>query len=293
MKLKLDITFNLDYSLGCGQVFRFKKQQDWWYGLFCDKIFKIRQTNNYLEYEGADTTFVKTFFNLNDDLPKITQHINKDPYIGAAIKQFEGLRLVNQDPWECLISYICATNKNIAAIEKTLFKLSQKYGEKRYFTNKNFWLFPSTEKLAQASIQDLKTCGLGYRAKYVQATAKQILDKQIKLEELKMLPYTEAKKRLLEFSGVGLKVADCVLLFSLQKTEAFPVDVWIKRILLNHYTKHLPHNLVKHLKCQDSLSNGEYEKLGLFGREYFGNYAGYAQEYLYHYERNKNNTTNM
>jgi N-glycosylase/DNA lyase len=287
MRLELDITFDLDFSLGCGQIFRFKKQNGWWYGVSSDKTFKIRQIDNCLEFEGVDTSFVRTFFGLNDDLTKITQYVNKDPYIASAVKQFEGLRLIRQNPWECLISFICATYKNIAAIEQTLFKISQKYGEPLCFDGQMFWLFPSIEKLATAKVQGLEECGLGYRAKYVQATAKQIHDEQINLENFRQLSYVEAKKRLLEFLGVGLKVADCVLLFSLEKMEAFPVDVWVKRILLNHYAKHLPQNLVERLQSHDSLSNGEYEQLGTFSRNYFGPYAGYAQEYLYYYERTK------
>ena len=98
-------------------------------------------------------------------------------------------------------------------------------------------------------------------------------------------PYLEARKVLLEFCGVGFKVADCVLLFSLDKTEAFPVDVWVKRVILNHYADKLPTELVKRLQSRPTLTNGEYQKIGDFARSYFGTYAGYAQEYLYHYER--------
>ncbi len=285
MKLRLDVAFDLDFSLCCGQVFRCKKQGDWWYGVSGDKIFKIRQCGAELEFEGVDEVFVKAFFGLNDNLAEITRCVNKDPYIAKALRQYEGLRLVRQNPWECLISFICATYKSIAAIESMLSKMSQKFGEKRCFDGKDFWLFPSVDKLALASTRGLEECGLGYRAKYVQATAKRIRDEKIDLETFKQLSYAEAKKRLFEFSGVGLKVADCVLLFSLEKTEAFPVDVWVKRILLRHYADKLPQDLVKRLQSHESLSNGEYEKLNLFGRTYFGAYAGYAQEYLYHYER--------
>ena len=119
----------------------------------------------------------------------------------------------------------------------------------------------------------------------MQATAKKILEEKINLEELKTMPYLEARKILLEFPGVGLKVADCVLLFSLGKIEAFPVDVWVKRVILNHYANLLPEPFVKKLQSHDSLTNGEYLKIGDFARNYFGAYAGYAQEYLFHYER--------
>jgi N-glycosylase/DNA lyase len=160
-----------------------------------------------------------------------------------------------------------------------------KYGEKQVFDGCDFYTFPTVEKLANASENGLRECGLGYRAKYVQATAKKICEEKINLETFKALPYLDARKRLLEFSGVGLKVADCVLLFSLEKMEAFPVDVWVKRVILNHYANQFPEPAVKKMQSHTSLTNGEYEKIGAFARTYFGTYAGYAQEYLFHYER--------
>ena len=166
-----------------------------------------------------------------------------------------------------------------------LKKISIKYGEKQVFDGMDFYTFPTVEQLANASENGLRECGLGYRAKYVQATAKKIHDEKINLEDLKNLPYLEARKKLLEFSGVGLKVADCVLLFSLGKLEAFPVDVWVKRVILNHYADQLPEPFVKKMQSHNSLTNGEYIKIGDFARTYFGAYAGYAQEYLFHYER--------
>ena len=114
---------------------------------------------------------------------------------------------------------------------------------------------------------------------------RRIHEEYLNVEELKNLPYLEARKQLVEFSGVGLKVADCVLLFSLEKMEAFPVDIWVKRIILNHYASLLPEPLVNRLLTKDSLSDGDYRCLNAFGRTYFGQYAGYAQEYLYHFER--------
>jgi N-glycosylase/DNA lyase len=166
-----------------------------------------------------------------------------------------------------------------------LTKISAKFGEKRVFDDKEFYLFPSIERLALASEKGLRECGLGFRAKYVQATAQKIRDRNIDLDGLRGQPYLEARKVLLEFCGVGFKVADCVLLFSLDKTEAFPVDVWVKRVILNHYADKLPTELVKRLQSRPTLTNGEYQKISEFARSYFGTYAGYAQEYLYHYER--------
>ena len=283
--MRLDVAFDLDFSLCCGQVFRWRKVDKWWYGVVGERVFKVRQNGAQLDFENVDEDFVRFYFGLNDDLEQISNCIAKDDTIRLALRKFEGLRIDRQDPWECLISFICATYKSIAAIEQMLQKLSAKFGEKRTFDGLDFYTFPSVERLAFASEYGLRECGLGYRAKYVQATAKKIHQEKIDLESLKSLPYLEAKKILLGFDGVGLKVADCVLLFSLEKMEAFPVDVWVKRVILNHYQDHFPEALVKKMRSHDSLTNGEYEKIGAFARTYFGRYAGYAQEYLYHYER--------
>jgi N-glycosylase/DNA lyase len=266
-------------------VFRWRKFDGWWYGVVGENVVKVRQCNCELEFENVNEDFVQHYFGLNDDLVQISQCVGTDDYVQKALQRFEGLRIVRQVPWECLISFICATYKNIAAIELMLSKLSKKFGEKQDFDGHNFYLFPTVEELAFASENALKECGLGYRAKYVQATAKKIREENICLEGLKALPYLEARKALLEFSGVGLKVADCVLLFSLEKIEAFPVDVWVKRVILNHYANKLSEPFVKKLQSHNSLTNGEYLKISDFARTYFGAYAGYAQEYLYHYER--------
>jgi N-glycosylase/DNA lyase len=292
--MQLDFAFDLDFSLCCGQVFRWSKVGVWWYGVVGENVFKIRQCGTELEFENVSEEFVWYYFGLCDDLEEISECISRDDYIRKALHRLQGLRIVRQKPWECLISFICATYKSIAAIELMLGKLSLKFGEKKHFDGFDFFLFPTVEKLAFACEKDLQECGLGYRAKYVQATAQKVLEGDINLEALKTLPYIEARKTLVEFPGVGLKVADCVLLFSLEKFEAFPVDVWVKRVLLNHYNNHFPDALVQKLLKHDSLSNCEYEKLSAFGRNYFGEYAGYAQECLYHYERTQSqNATNL
>ncbi|MGE5574495.1 MAG: DNA-3-methyladenine glycosylase family protein [Ignavibacteria bacterium] len=283
--MRLYVPFDLDFSLCCGQVFRWKKFGGWWYGVVGEHVAKARQCGINLEFEGFSEEFARNYFGLNDNLEEISQCIAKDEFIRKALQRYKGLRIVRQVPWECLISFICATYKNIAAIELMLNKISAKYGEKQVFDGMDFYSFPRVDVLADASENGLRECGLGYRAKYVQATARKIRDEKISFEDYKNLPYPEARKKLLEFSGVGLKVADCVLLFSIRKTEAFPVDVWVKRVILNHYADLLPEPFVKKLQSHNSLTNGEYIKIGDFARNYFGAYAGYAQEYLYHYER--------
>jgi N-glycosylase/DNA lyase len=280
-----DVPFWLDVTLCCGQVFRWDKIGDWWYGVTRDKAFKVRQFGGKFEYVGVKPAFAEHYFNLDVDLQKIIDSVNRDSHIRKAAREYWGLRLINQDPWECLISYICATYKSIPAIKHMLNNMARKFGEKIHLDEREFFTFPSCEKLAAATERDLRDCGLGYRTRYVLETAQRVRDTQINLEDLKKLSYGEAKRALMEFPGVGAKVADCVLLFSLDKTESFPVDVWVKRVILNHYSDKLQAEFAKRLSTKKGLSSGDYERLNTWGRNYFGKYAGYAQEYLYHFER--------
>ena len=286
MKIRLPSScpFNLGFTLCCGQVFRWEKKGEWWYGVVKGKVFKIRQRGHELEFENIDEDFIRDYFGLNEDLEKIANQIAKDRNIKEALKEFKGLRIVRQDPWECLISYICATYKNISAIKHMLLNLSQKFGEKVTFNGNEFYTFPVPARLATATSTDLKKCGLGYRVSYVYETAKKVHENDFDFERLRNLPYEKAKKELANFPGVGLKVADCVLLFSLGKLEAFPVDVWIKRAILKFYSKHFSSDFLEKIR-EKSLTSSQYAKLNMFGRSYFGEYAGYAQEYLYHHQR--------
>ena len=284
--MKLDVPFNLDATLCCGQTFRWNKSGDWWFGVVGDRVVKIRQTAGTLEFTGnVDDYFIKHYFSLDHDLQRISGEIGKDPYVKAALQEFWGLRILRQPKWECLVSFICATYKSVAAIRQMLNKLAVKLGEKKVFDGSDFYSFPSSEQVAAASLRDLESCGLGYRARYIQETSRQIHTGKTDLEALRKLPCDQGRKELRQLAGVGSKVADCVLLFSMDKLESFPVDVWVKRILLRHYAEHLPDALVKKLSSRKNFTNTEYEELNRFGREYFGKYAGYAQEYLYHHER--------
>jgi N-glycosylase/DNA lyase len=277
--------FDLDATLCCGQAFRWDRKDEWWYGIVQEHTFKIRQIDDFLEFEGAPIDFVRNYFGLYDDLPKILSQITRDEHIEVAAKKFRGLRILRQDTWECLISYICATYKNIPAIKLMLLNLSRKFGDKVSYDGYDFYEFPKSENLAKASEKELAKCGLGYRAKYVSETAKMIFKNDFKVEHLRKMPYRRAREELLNFSGVGLKVADCISLFSLEKLEAFPVDVQIKRALVKYYANHFSREFVTKVSANRSPTNSEYEKLSSFGQKYFGEYAGYAQEYIYHYER--------
>lgn len=289
MKIRLgsSLSFGLDLTLCCGQAFRWEERCGWWYGVVGEKVLKVRQQGRDLEFENADEGFIRRYFGLHDNLPRIFEEINKDEHVDVALRQFEGLRILRQDPWECLISYICATYKNIAAIKLMLWHLSRKFGERISFDGHSFFRFPAPLKLGRATLRELTECGLGYRARYVSQTAKRVCEDGYELEHLKKVPHDEARRELVSFPGVGQKVADCVLLFSLEKLEAFPIDVWIRRAILRHYASHFSSEFVHRISRKESLSTSEYNRLNMFGREYFGRHAGYAQEYLYHYERTR------
>ena len=279
------IPFDLDLTLCCGQIFKWEKKDDWWCGVIENKPIKIRQINTQLEIKNVTSNLVKNYFGLNDDLHEIKRKICRDKHIKKALNKFWGLRIIHQDPWECLISYICATYKSIPAIRKMLYKLSEKFGEKKFFDDNIFFTFPKPEKLQSAKESDLLDCGLGYRAKYVLATSKKIFYNESIFEDLQKLPYFQAKKKLIDLPGVGPKVADCVLLFSLGKKNAFPIDIWIKRVILHYYSNHFSKQFISKTSTGRAITNSDYTILNEFGRTYFGEYAGYAQEYLYHFER--------
>jgi N-glycosylase/DNA lyase len=292
MEIKLDrqkVPFILEHTLDCGQLFRWQKIGDWWYGVAADKVIKLKQNEEGLIFEAFPDTpnrrFIESYLRLDDDLPSIYAKICKDEHVREAIKRFYGLSLIRQEPWECLISYICATYKSIPAIKKMINTISQCYGKRLTFDGIDFYTFPKPADLAQLNCRNMRSCGLGFRAERVVETAKRVDSGNLSLEALKHMDYIEAMQELLALPGVGHKVADCVLLFSLEKLEAFPIDVWIKRATTNLYASHFNSSFIKRISGKGSITPKEYTTIAQFGREYFGNYAGYAQEYLFHYLR--------
>jgi len=300
MEIQLDQSsspFNLEHTLRCGQLFRWEKMGDWWYGIVGEKVVKIRQINDRLVFqafpEKVYANFVENYFRLDDDLPFILSRIGEDKHVRRAIRCFGGLRISRQDPWECLISYICATYKNIPAIKNMILNLSKRFGRKITFNSHHFYTFPKPSDLAHASLEEIKGCKLGFRAVSVLEASKIIDRGEFRLEDLRKMDYEKAKHELLSLPGVGQKVADCVLLFSLDKLEAFPVDVWMKRVILDFYPDYFEDSFVERVVGKSSITPGEYETIGSFGRRYFGEYAGYAQEYLFLLSRSQGENMNI
>jgi N-glycosylase/DNA lyase len=272
MKVK---DFNLEHTLECGQIFRFNRENGWYYVNARDKFFKICQTKNEIEFYGADKDFITHFFSLDENLSKILKEINKDEYIKKSIDKYRGLRIIKQDPWECLISFICSTASNIPRIKSKLRALSESFGERIAPDEINNYAFPTP-----GSINDYKmilNAKTGFRAKYIFEANNSVGVNNNNLNLLRTLSYKSAKNELKKINGVGDKVADCVLLFSLGFNQAFPVDTWIKKTMQLLYFDN------------NTISN---EKIREFGFDYFGAYAGYAQQYLFMFARNDLGSSN-
>lgn len=272
--MKNKFTIDIDNSINSGQVFLWKKIKKNWYGVDGQNILKINEGG---KIESIQNTKID-FFRKNDDIQKIIKSISKDKTVKKAISQYEGLRLFNQDPFQCMISFIISSNSNIQKIKNSLEKISKKFGTKLVVQNEEFYLFPKPEKIAKASINEIKTCGVGYRAPFIKEAAKMVTSKKINFEYLKNSDYNETKRNLRLIPGVGNKVADCIMLFSLNKLDAFPLDTWMIKILEKYYSNEF------HIETK-TITEKQYEILHKKIVDYFGPYCGYAQQFLFKMER--------
>jgi N-glycosylase/DNA lyase len=266
--------FSLDQTLQCGQVFRWDRAPDGtWSGVVGNSVIHIRQEGRILTFEGVSAHFIRDYFSLDLDLGPVLASIDSDPFIRMAIRSCRGLRLIRQPKWECLISYICSTNSNIPAIRKRIGHLAEQFGDAIETDYGTYYSFPSPSAITCKGSTALDGCKLGYRSPYVFRTACRIDNLKSWETAVSALPYEEARRELMQCAGVGPKAADCILLFAFQKYEAFPVDVWIRRIMGQQY---LPE-----LRTGSPLTSREYDTIRRFARKHFGEYCGYAQEYLY------------
>jgi len=254
--------FNLGYTLLCGQMFRVSRAGEWFTVAARDHIFKVSQSSEYLEFEGVDKRFIVNYFALDEPYAAILEEIGRDGHVRSAVKKYYGMRIVRQDPWECLISFLCSSAANIPKIKLNIEMLSKSFGRSIALDGLEGYAFPRPGGLNHyGKIVQAKT---GFRAKYLHA-ANELVSEAF-LESLRRLPYPDAKKALKQIPGVGDKIADCVLLFSLGFTGAFPIDTWIRKILRGLYFEN------------QEISDRE---LLDFSQKHFGRYAGYAQQFLY------------
>ncbi len=267
LTLSADQPFNLDKTLSCGQVFRWAETNGWWTGVIRDRVIRIQQDGNHLSWSGADEAFIRHYFSLDLDLSRILAEIDCDPVIHRAIYACRGLRIIRQTPWECLVSYMIATFTNIPSIKRRISLLCREFGNKIDSGGEPYFSFPTPEALAGSDEKQVRACSLGYRAPYLCQVAQAIHQDPGWAGAIRNLPYEEARTELMRYRGVGRKVADCVLLFGFERLEAVPVDVWIERILRQHYLK--------------PGEKANYDHIRRYAQGYFGPFAGYAQEYLF------------
>jgi len=267
-------TINVENSINSGQVFLWKKNKKYWYGINGQDVLKIDNLGNIKSYQNNKIDF----FRKKDNIEKIIKSISKDSVTKKAVKQYLGLRILEQDPFQCLISFITSSNSNIQKIKNSLENISKKFGTKIKFEDQEFFLFPEPKKLAKASINEIKSCGVGYRAQFIKEAASMTMLKKTDFEYLKKSNYQDAKKEICLIPGVGNKVADCVLLFSLNKLEAFPLDRWIIRILEKYYSD-------KFQLETKTITEKQYDIIHEKILNHFGPFAGYAQQFLFKMER--------
>lgn len=253
---------DLELTLDCGQAFRWVKENDGSFSGVASGVYlnigKIGE-NTFLLKDTSKENFEniwRKYFDFDRDYVKICETLKQDKLLASTIDEYYGIRILNQDSWEALCSFVISQQNNIKRIKGIIERLCEKYGQE---VKNGFYSFPSAERLSKLSVEDFEELGTGYRAKYLERLAKGVASGEIDLEKIKTLPLEEARKELLKIYGVGIKVANCALLFGFGFYDAFPVDVWMKRVM-EYYPDGLP-------KCFDGI-------------------GGIAQQYLFHWARN-------
>ena len=276
MLMPIQQRLDLTATLTSGQAFRWRRGAGWFEGVVFGNIVRMRQIDDGVEFTSApddESTMqplLRDYLGLNADLDAIYASIATDRRMQAAIARYRGMRILRQEPWECLVSFICSSNSNIPRITKNVESICASFGRPIATGDHSRSSFPTPEELAEAGQERLRRLGLGYRAGYVAATALAIADGRLDLMALREDPYDDALTALMALDGVGDKVANCVLLFSLDKPEAFPVDTHVEKRLLEWY--------LREVKLSPP-------KMRRWAQHRFGAYAGYANQYLFHDRR--------
>ena len=274
--------FDLDKTLDSGQVFHWEKVGDGFVGAIGDLAVYVEQRGDVLKVRCGATPqparrrralpgIVGRYFALDHPLAEICDSFPRDPAMNAARDSCRGLRIVRQPKWECLATFICSSMKQVAHIRQISVALRKRFGEQRRIGNQLMYSFPAAERVAQASRKELLECKLGYRAKNLRATARRVSSGQADLEAWSALSDAELRKQLCALPGVGPKIANCVMLFTYERLRAFPIDVWIERVLRQRYFPRRKKMTARRLRE--------------FSETYFGENGGYAQQYLFHHAR--------
>ena len=263
--------FDLAKTLDSGQVFHWEKCDAGFAGTIGTEPACVKQRGNELFVIGPSMQKVRRYFALDHPLAEICASFPDDPAMREARDYCNGLRIIRQPRWECLATFICSSMKQIAHIRQISRALRQRFGAPKKVVDLVVHTFPSSERLAETSEKELRECALGYRAKNLLATARLVASGEVNLEKWSKLSDVELREKLCELPGVGGKVANCVMLFAYERLGAFPIDVWIERVLKEKY-------FPRKRKVTP-------QRLRAFSASYFGPHGGYAQQYLFHHAR--------
>lgn len=274
-------SFELKHIFDCGQCFRWNQQDDGSYtGIFKGNVLNVQKIDNKIIFKGMLTgdikEIVEDYFDLNRNYEILKSELSKiDKYLKSSIEYGYGIRILNQDLWETIISFIISANNNIPRIKGIIERLSEKYGKEIEWNGEKYYTFPTPEELEDATVQDFRELGLGFRDIRLYETTHMILDGKIDLEQMhKETDTLKVREQLLSLSGVGPKVADCILLFStLKRFDVFPIDVWVRRVMNELY-----------IKNEDETKVDKKEIMEI-ANEKFGDIEGLAQQYLFYWKR--------
>ncbi|MEP6685884.1 MAG: DNA glycosylase [Verrucomicrobiota bacterium] len=273
--------FDLEKTLNSGQVFHWEKIGNGYCGTIGDIAVEVERCGSVLKVRCAETAtrsprrplpgIVGHYFALDHPLAKIRATFPNDEVMNAARDFCRGVRIIRQPKWECLATFICSSMKQVAHIRQISHALRRRFGAARAIDNYVLRTFPTAKRLAESSEKELRECALGYRAKNLLATARLVANGNADLEKWAVLSDDDLREKLCELPGVGAKVANCVMLFAYERLRAFPIDVWIERVLKEKY-----------FPRRRKIRTGELRD---FSAKYFGDHGGYAQQYLFHHAR--------
>ncbi|MDO5517319.1 MAG: DNA glycosylase [Clostridium sp.] len=282
--------FKLKQTFECGQCFRFDKISDTNYVTVAfERVIELEEDGDNIIVYNSNEEDVKNiwikYFDLERDYSEIKEELAKDELLKKSVEFGPGIRILNQDPFEILISFIVSARNSIPSIMKTINKISAKWGREIEYKGKTYYAFPTVEQIKDATLEEIQETGASFRSKYIIDTISNVHKsieaskngseeekeeyKKYDLDYIKSLSDDDCHKALQEFKGVGAKVADCIMLFSMEKYSAFPVDVWVKRAMIYFYG------------AEDASLN----KIRIFARNKFGKLSGFAQQYLFYYAR--------
>ena len=279
--------FEPNHIFECGQCFRWNLEEDGSYtGIVGGNVLNIKKEQNNIiingMYKDNAKDVVEKYFDLDTNYEQIKKKLSAiDDNLKISIEYGSGIRILYQDVWEALISFIISANNNIPRIKGIIERISKKYGKEIIWNNKSYYTFPTPEELSKATVKDLRELGLGFRDTRVFQTTLMVKNNNINIYELEKIQDVEKiREELLKFPGVGPKVADCIMLFSMKKYEVFPIDVWVKRVMTELYFN-------KEINTKKVKINPDNKKILKYAENKFGKLAGLAQQYLFYWRREK------